>query len=244
MIVTCPACATRYLVDPAALGSQGRMVRCARCADSWFQAPPPPEPASASAPVAPAEPEPVVTPPPNADGSPPIPTEPMPSFIGNRNRLDRSRLPALRTPPPRITSVQIGWAALAGFVLLFLGGLILFHAAIAAAWPATERLYGLVGLSTPGPDTWFELHLKTTPDTADGQKSLIVSGEIANISAAPHSVPKLRVNLLNARKQIVKSWDFQAAGDPVAPGQTVPFQTSITAPPEDTTSVNVNWVTE
>jgi len=246
MIVTCPACATRYVVDPAALGSQGRMVRCARCSDSWFQAPPPPDPAAPPAPAPTLPPEPVVTPPPAADGSPAVPTEPMPSFIGNRDRFDRSKLPALRKPPPpRMTSVQLGWAALAGFVLLFLGGLILFHAAIAAAWPPSERLYNLIGLSSPGPDTWFELQaLKTAPNMEDGQKNLVVSGEIANVSATQHAVPKLRVNLLNAHKQIVKSWDFQAIGDPLAPGQKLPFQTSIAAPPDDTTSVNVNWVTE
>lgn len=39
MIVTCPACATRYLVDPRALGG-GRMVRCAQCAHTWHQAAP------------------------------------------------------------------------------------------------------------------------------------------------------------------------------------------------------------
>ena len=40
MIVTCPSCATRYLVDPAALGETGRMVRCARCAHTWMEFPP------------------------------------------------------------------------------------------------------------------------------------------------------------------------------------------------------------
>src|SRR5271166_4304795 len=40
MIVTCPACATRYLVDPRALGSAGRTVRCANCAQTWHQTPP------------------------------------------------------------------------------------------------------------------------------------------------------------------------------------------------------------
>ena len=40
MILTCPACATRYSADPASLGPQGRMVRCAKCNQSWVQAPP------------------------------------------------------------------------------------------------------------------------------------------------------------------------------------------------------------
>ena len=33
-------CATRYLIDPAALGDVGRLVRCARCSHSWLERPP------------------------------------------------------------------------------------------------------------------------------------------------------------------------------------------------------------
>ena len=40
MILSCPSCATRYLIDPAALGETGRMVRCARCSHTWTERPP------------------------------------------------------------------------------------------------------------------------------------------------------------------------------------------------------------
>jgi predicted Zn finger-like uncharacterized protein len=40
MIVTCPACATRYQVDPTTIGPQGRTVRCSKCGHSWTQTPP------------------------------------------------------------------------------------------------------------------------------------------------------------------------------------------------------------
>jgi predicted Zn finger-like uncharacterized protein len=40
LIVTCPACQTRYRVDAAALARpQGRMVRCAACGHSWRHPP-------------------------------------------------------------------------------------------------------------------------------------------------------------------------------------------------------------
>lgn len=35
MILTCSNCATRYHVDPAGLGAEGRVVRCASCGHRW-----------------------------------------------------------------------------------------------------------------------------------------------------------------------------------------------------------------
>jgi predicted Zn finger-like uncharacterized protein len=40
MILTCTKCATRYHVDPASLGSEGRSVRCAGCGHRWTAKPP------------------------------------------------------------------------------------------------------------------------------------------------------------------------------------------------------------
>jgi predicted Zn finger-like uncharacterized protein len=134
MILTCPACRTRYRVDDAALGgTAGRTVRCANCGHSWHHQPPPAEA--------------------QRIGEVPVLEAPRvePAFaVPPRPRL------ALESGPRQRRS---GWTALGLFILILLfvlailGGIV-GRSRVVAAWPPAARFYALVGLPVdqPGSD--------------------------------------------------------------------------------------------
>jgi len=39
MLITCPNCGTNFSIPDAALGTEGRKLKCAKCGHKWFQAP-------------------------------------------------------------------------------------------------------------------------------------------------------------------------------------------------------------
>jgi predicted Zn finger-like uncharacterized protein len=210
MIVTCPACTTRYLVDPRALGDAGRVVRCANCSKTWHQTPPEDLPRQLD--IAPAVPE----------------------FIAGP-----AQLPAL----PRRRRLPLATVVSAVLVLVLVSAAIAGIAAreqVVALWPPATRLYSMVGLAVQPPGLGLELR-KTTPlfTTENGVRTLIVEGEVANISQIARDVPTLKVVLRDRDGAELQALHFDVAEQRLLPGASVPFRTSIPQPNPAAASVLV-----
>lgn len=217
MILTCPACATRYAIDPASLGAAGRKVRCVKCQHVWQQTPPEdmphrveiaPEPAMAAAGVAP----------------------------------DRMTLP----PRPRQRAPQgggSGFGLLVFLVVLF--GLVaaigyLGRERIVEQWPATRDLYALVGLESAALGEGLELsNINFVRQTIDNQDVLTVQGDIFNKTGEVVGVPNLIATLRNEKNQWLFDWVFRIEQAALQPGETAHFATTTKNPPDASKRITI-----
>ena len=219
MIVTCPVCSTRYLVDPGALGPGGRLVRCAGCAHTWHQ-----EPAEDA-------PRRVDLPPPEP---PPPPLEAPPRGTA------RVQLPAVQPRRRRLSFVG-GTAYVIVLAGIIAAGLWFTRDQVASRWPATARYYQMLGIPVETAQGSFDFHNVTpTRDTENGLPTLVIQGEVVNVSSVARQVPKLKVTLLDGSGHELQAWSFTVSDDRLLPGAGIPFRTSIAQPNEAATMIKVS----
>lgn len=214
MILSCSACLTRYLVDPALLGPEGRVVRCAKCGHHWMQRPPEDLPKQLELPPLQAEPRPI----PRGSNLPALPRQPAPSGV-------------------------LGWVALALIVAAVLGGGVLAREKIVATWPPAARLYETVGLPVEALGVGLEFrNMASSRRVVDGVPVLIIEGEVANVSKRVLAVPKLRAALQSAKEREIRRWTFSAARTRLMPGESVSFMTRVESPPQRATGLTITFV--
>jgi len=195
-------------------------VRCASCAHTWHQ-----EPAEDA-------PRRVDLPPPEP---PPIAAPEM-----TLRSAGRVQLPAL-TPPRRRVSAA-GWVAylivLAGILA---GGLWLTRDQLVSRWPGMARYYQMIGIPVETAEGSFDFHNVTpTRDTENGLPTLVIQGDVVNVSKVARRVPKLKVTLLDGSNHELQSWEFTVSDDRLLPGASIPFRTSIAQPNEAATMIKVS----
>jgi predicted Zn finger-like uncharacterized protein len=211
MILTCPSCSTRYLIDPTSLGVTGRVVRCARCSNSWSEVPPEDMPKLVD-----------VLPP--AEKIKPIPPG--------------SNLPAVQKT--RIKTAWVGWAALFAVIVAVAAGTLLARDRIIAVWPGAAQIYAGLGLDEYAAGRGLVVrNVQKGSSSEDGKRIVTVTGEITNIFDHSRDVPRVIVQVLDATQNVIDAGYAVPADSELAPGQTTVFSIRITDPPKNAVSLNV-----
>jgi predicted Zn finger-like uncharacterized protein len=199
VILTCPACQTRYLVPDSAIGAMGRQVRCAACRHSWFQEAEPDAPSGRPLPPTLTEPP---AAPPVADAAPLPAAEPaidpfahQPPFRARRN-------------PARM------WTAVA------VAAAIVMVAAIAAL-----LAFGLPGRAA-GSGSPLVITVLRKPEhqpLASGVDLYTIAGRIRNPTGVSQRVPDIRAELKDSAGRTVYGWTIAAPVARLAPGSRAEF---------------------
>jgi predicted Zn finger-like uncharacterized protein len=243
MILTCPECASRYFVDDARIGPEGRKVRCASCGHAWRQeadtaaygalpslrpsAEPPSEPATATGfePVTPADEAPVAL---RGRTAPPVST---------RLRVEAAEKRKTR----EAAAVGAVWAVLgASFCVLGLMA-VMFRVDVVRLIPSTAGAYAFAHLPVNAVGLAIE-QVQGGPGLEDGHAAMRVSGVVRNVETHPRAIRPLRVVLLDKAQHSLMARIVDPPKGEVQPGETRPFTTSFLDPPLQAAGIQVDFV--
>lgn len=266
MILTCPECKSRYVVNPSALMPRGRTVRCAKCRHSWFESKPDDgveivTPTSVEPQNAAAEENETATAEPATENTEtgPEANNDINEFPFNQPKKRQrpipkgSNLPALQNQ--KYGSNKVGWVSLVVFVTAVISAFLIFQETIVSSWPATNKLYTAIGLNNEtNPDNLIEPQqipinellvvggLEPRIEQENNVSHLYIKGYIENISTDTQTIPSLIATLKDATGQSLRSWNFSALTDLINPGERVTFETSLPNPPSQARDISVSIV--
>ena len=244
MIVSCPACQTRFHVPANALGKAGRKVRCANCGKTWHQMPieeaiPGPDDkflqGDSGEDMYEFGDEELEKPAANEASR-------QKSITIEKSTNSDKALPEHKEENTGGGHDLVGWLVL----IMMLGGLggggYWYQAKIVEFWPPAGQLYEMLGLGPVAEQVGLAIrNVKWEHIRGDGKPVLVVRGEVTNTSQTQRSVPRLLVVILDGRDRRLFRWTAATVKDKLDPGQVTKFLTQLADPPDGARSLSVTF---
>jgi predicted Zn finger-like uncharacterized protein len=229
MILTCPECSTRYLIEPTVLGTEGRMVRCSKCDNTWVQTPV----EDAADPVEAAEDvdtEQQATEDGAAEEATTEEVDPFEAAAERRARRAAAAAPAAGRER-RSRAAAVLWTLLIMSMVGVLGAGFVLRDNVIQMWPAAEQLYRMAGLERAAPGAGLGFRNVSWKASSQGDDRLLtIKGEVANISKDVLTVPDIQGVLFDKNNRELQRWTFKAPEGRLLPGENVAFSTELKNP--------------
>jgi predicted Zn finger-like uncharacterized protein len=236
MILSCPACRTRYVVPDSAVGPNGRQVRCASCKHSWFQ-----EPALLDL-VARVEASPQVTPPsmptPRPVPEAAAPNPPPPLHVPDPEPRPDPRIDAFAPAPPfrpRRNPARL-WT-----IAAVIAALVLLAGVGALQFLGTPTWLARLGLPVGATSVPLQLEMPRKPNrrtTPSGNELFELSGRVINPTDTAQRVPDILVELSDPQGRVIYGWTITPSKRTLAPKETLNFDSAQIDVPKGAKSIN------
>ncbi len=214
MILTCPNCYIRYLLDRQVLEPNGRRVRCSACQFIWFQ---------------------------NPDDDDSLDDvyegDEDAEYLAQAEVLDED-IPESVKPGPReiyddlfeenrLIPVLTGVAAAALVFLFFSTILVFMREGIVRSWPPSAMVFEMAGfeIPVPGEGLIFDRVKAVTDFDQHGNEIIEIEGKIINLRDKSVKLPKIQARLMDEAGGYKQEWKVDVPEEAVNAEQSLRFAT-------------------